>query len=149
MTEAELTPEERNHLWNLVIISFLLATFSLSGWLALFEQAQLPLNGWKILVWIGLPFGIVEPTTCFLAYEVFYPRRVRKSKIFHLKRFARRTLSGMALVMSFTAAASLSDLLFSETLTNEAFFPGMLAWILAFLTISLLWLRHRKSSTRW
>ncbi len=145
MAEAELTFEERNRLWTLCGISFLLASFSFLAWLLYFKVTKSPLTGLDSLTWVGLPYGIVGPTSFFLAYEVFYPRRVRKSRMFHVQRFARRALSGFAVILSFAAVTSFSAVTFSKTLGDNAIFPGMVIWVLVFLSAAFLWLRRQSS----
>jgi hypothetical protein len=143
ISEAELTLEERTSLWNRVLISFLIAGFSLFIWLFVFEQAQLPLTGWKPFIWVGLPFGIVLPISFFLSYEVFYPKRVRKSRMFHLKRFLRRTLSGQAVLLSIAGSTSYTDVSFSRVLGNQAWFLGFGLCLFVFAVAAVLWLRHK------
>ena len=145
MTEDLLTFEERRHLWNRVIASFLVATFSLTAWLLFFEQAQFPLTGWKIFIWVGLPFGTVLPVSFFLPYEVLYPKRVRKAPMFHVLRFLRRTLSLIVVILSFTSAASFSDVLFSRTLGDQAWFPGFGLCLFVFIVAAILWMKSQNS----
>jgi drug/metabolite transporter (DMT)-like permease len=149
MTEAELSFEERNHLWTLCGFSFLVVSFSFLAWLLYFKRTEFPLTGWGIFIWVGLPCSIIGPTSFFLAYEVFYPRRVRKSPMFHLKRFARRTLSLVAVVLSFSAVVSISDVSFSKTLGSNAIFSGIVAFLLVFFAAVFLWLRRQHSRSQW
>lgn len=145
MTEAELTFEERNHLWTLVGIAFLVVSFAFLALLLFFKRNEFPLTGWGIFVWVGLPYGIIGPTTVFLAYEVFYPKRARKASMFHVKRFARRALNGIAVILSFSAVMSLSDVTFSKALGSNAIFPGITLYLLVVITAVFLWLRRQNS----
>jgi magnesium-transporting ATPase (P-type) len=143
MGEAELDFKERNHLWNLCIASFLVVFFSYLVWSLFLEQVA-PLSGWKIIFW-GVPFSIITPVSFFLPYEVFYPKRVRKSPLFHLKRFFRRTLSMIAVILVFTATTSYSDVSFSKTLGDQAWFPGFGLCLAVFIIATLVWLSHQGS----
>jgi hypothetical protein len=145
MSEAELTPEEKNHLYTQCGISFLVVTFSFLAWLLFFERSKLPLNEWAIFIYVGLPYCIIGPTSFFLPYEALYPLRVRKSRIFHLKRFFRRTLSLAAMILSFSAVTSISDVSFSRTLGDEAIYPGMLLFVLVFIVAALLWMKRQNN----
>jgi hypothetical protein len=150
MTEDELSPEERNHLYTSVGISFLIASFAFVAY-ALYLMHTVSHTGslqtaWGFLIRIGLPYSIIGPTAFFLSYEVFYPRRVRKSRMFHLKRFTRRTLSLTAVILSFSTVTSISDVLFSRTLGSEAVYPGMLLFVFVSIAVALLWLRRQNSA---
>jgi hypothetical protein len=150
MSEVELSFEERNHLWMLCGVSFLVVSFSFLVWFFFFDQNKFPLSGWDVFVRAGIPYSIIGPTSWFLAYEVFYPRRVRKSHMFHLKRFARRTLSLLAVILSFFGVTSFSQVSFSRTLGSEAIYPGMVLFVFVFIVAVLLWLRrHNSSSPKW
>jgi hypothetical protein len=148
MSEAELTLEERNHLWTRCGIAFLIVFFSFLAWLLHFKVTKSPLTGWDIFLWVGLPYGIVGPTSFFLAYEALYPKRVRKSRMFHVKRFARRTLSGIVVILSLSLVASVSDVTFSETLGDNAIFPGITLWLIVVVGVVFLWLRRQNSRTQ-
>jgi hypothetical protein len=65
--------------------------------------------------------------------------------MFHVKRFARRALSGVVAIMSLSAAASASDVTFSRTLADNAFFPGITLWLLVTVAVVFLWLRRQNS----
>ena len=145
MSEAELTLEERSHLWTKCGIAFLVVFFSFLAWLLHFKVTKSPPVGWDIFIWIGLPYGIVGPTSFFLTYEVFYPRRVRKSRLFHVKRFARRALGGFAVILSFSGVISISQTTFSKTLGDNAIFPGITLWLIGAIAIVFLWLRRQNS----
>jgi len=145
MSETELTLEERGRLWTKCGIAFLVVSFSFLVWLLHFKVTKSPLIGWDNFIWVGLPYSIVGPMSFFLTYEVLYPRRVRKSSIFHAKRFARRELSGVVVIQSFSAVVSFSAVTFSKTLGSEAFYPGMVLWVFVFLTSVFLWLRRQNS----
>jgi uncharacterized membrane protein len=145
MTEAELSFEERNHLYTLCITSFLVVSFVFLAFMLLLMQAEFLQTGWGFLIWFGLPYSILGPTTGFLAYEVFYPIRVRKTRMFHMKRFARRALTGFAAMLSFFTVTSISEITFSKTLGDNAFFPGIALYLLAIMTAFFLWLRRQNS----
>ena len=148
MTEAELTLEERKHLYNMVYLVFLVVFFSFLICVLYIGRNVLPWTGWNILIWFGLPYSIIGPTTVFLSYEVFYPKRVRKSRMFHVKRFARRTVSFIVVILSFAAVTSVSSIAFSKMLGDSAFFPGMALWAFGFSAIVFLWLRRQNSRAR-
>jgi hypothetical protein len=148
MTEAELTLEERNRLWTQCGIAFLVVFFSFLAWLLHFKVITSPPIGWDIFIWVGLPYGIVGPMSFFLTYEVFYPRRIRKSRMFHVKRFARRALGGSAVILSFSAVMSMSQITFSKTLEDNAIFPGITLYLLVAVAAVFIWLRHQNSRTQ-
>lgn len=150
VSEAELTLEERNHLYTLCGMMLLVVSFSFLAWLLFFEQSNFTRGGWSMFIWFGLPYSIIGPTSFFLAYEAFYPRRLRRSHMFHLKRFFRRTLSLAAVMVSFPATVSFSEVAFSKTLGSEALYPGMVLWVFVFFAAVLLWLRRQNSrSPKW
>jgi hypothetical protein len=148
MTEVELTSEEIYHLWLLTGTVFLVVSFS---WLILmlhFMPSRPGQTGWDFFFY-GLPYSIIGPTTVFMAYEIFYPKRARKSTMYHLKRFARYTLGGIGVIMSFNLVMAISIVTFSKTLGDNAIFPGMVAWVFTFLAIGFLWLRRQNSRIKW
>jgi Ca2+/Na+ antiporter len=107
------------------------------------------MTGWNLLIWFGLPYSILGPPSWFLPYEVFYPKRIRKSRMFQVKKFARRTLSMFAVILSFFAATFFSEVYFSETLGINAFLPGMIVFVLVFFAFVFLWLRRQNSRNQW
>jgi hypothetical protein len=145
MTEAELTPEERKRLYNLVGLVFIVVLVIFLVLIFHFKASAQGLTGWDFFIWYGIPYSIIGPISCFLSYEAFYPKRVRKSRVFHVKRFARRTLSMFAVMLSLFAATSSSEVYFSETLGINAFLPGMIAFVAVFFSAVFLWLRRQNS----
>jgi len=140
-----LTPEERKHLYNMVAIVFFITLVAFLAYFVYLMRTDPLKTGWDFSIRIGIPYSIVGPTSWFLAYEVFYPKRVRKSRVFHAKRFARRALSLFVVVLSFSGAISISEVSFSETLGDSAIWPGLTLWVFVFLAAVLLWLRHQSS----
>lgn len=147
MSEVELTPEERKHLYNTVSAVFLIAFFSflVPMLFYLMPPKPFPQGMWDFFVWYGVPLSIIVPASFFLPYEVFYPKRARKSRMFHTKRFARRTVSLVTVMLGFFWVTSLSVVTFSQTLGDNAFMPGMVTFVLVFLAAALLWLRRQSS----
>lgn len=145
MTEAEMSFEERNHLYMLCIVSFLVVSFAFLACMLYLKQSGSLRTSWDFFVRAGLPYSIIEPTVSFLTYEVFYPKRVRRSRMFHVKRFARRALSGFAVILSFAAVTFISEVSFSKSLGSNAFYPGIVLCVLVFLAAVFLWLRRQNS----
>ncbi len=147
MAEAELTSEERKHLYNIIAIVFLVAivTFGFPMFFYLMPPEPFPQGIWSFFVWYGVPLSIILPTSLFLPYEVFYPKRVRKSRTFHAKRFARRALSLSVVLLSFSGAMSISEVTFSKTLGDNAIWPGLVSFVFVFFAAVFLWLRRHNS----
>ncbi len=147
MAEAELSPEERKHLYNMVGTVFLVVFFSfLVPMLFYFKPPEpFPLGMWDFFVWYGVPLSVILPTSFFLPYEVFYPKRARKSRMFRMKRLTRRTLSLFVVMLSFFGVTSISEVTLSKTLGDNAIWPGMLLCVFVFSTTVLLWLRRQNS----
>jgi hypothetical protein len=144
MSENELSYEERTDLWNNSLFYLLVVSISLMIFVLFFEQYEVSLKGWGMFIWVGLPFSIIEPISAFLPYEVYFPKRLRKSPMFHLKRFLRRTLSMTAIVICFFGAGAYSDVTFSKTLGSDAYFPGWGLCLVVFFVIAILWLRSHQ-----
>ncbi len=147
MSEAELSPEERKHLYNMVSAVFLVVFFSFLVPMLFYLRPPepFPQGMWDFFVWYGVPLSVILPTSFFLPYEVFYPKWARKSRVFHMKRFARRTLSLFVVVLSFFGVTSISEVTFSKMLGDNAIWPGMLLCVFVFSTTVLLWLRRQNS----
>ena len=143
-TEAELTFEERKHLYNMLAIAFLLTVWAFLAYFVYLMDTNPLQIGWDFTIRFGIPFSIVEPTAWFLSYEVFYPKRVRKSRMFHIRRFARRTLSMITVMVSFFGIMSLSEITFSKTLGDDAIFPGIFLFLSIFGIAVFLWLRRHR-----
>jgi hypothetical protein len=145
-SEAEMTFEERNHLYHLVGAVWLVCLFSfLTPMLFYIKPPEpLPQGTWDFFIWYGIPLSILQAVSWWLPYEVFYPKRIRKSRGFHVKRFARRTLSMIAGIVSFFGITALSGLTFSKTLGDDAIFPGILLFLLVAVIATFLWLRRHR-----
>ena len=145
MTETELTPEERKRLYNLVGLVFIVVLVVFLVLVFHFKASAQGLTGWNLLIWFGLPYSILGPISCFLPYEVFYPKRARKTLTFQVRRFVRRTLSMFAVILSLSLATSSSEVYFSKTLGINAFLPGMIAFVAVFFSAVFLWLKRQNS----
>ena len=146
MTEAELTLEERKHLYNMVAMVFLvtLAAFGFPMLFYLKPPEPFPQGILDFFVWYGIPYSAIGPISLFLPYEVFYPKRARKSRSFHAKRFARHSSIGIAAMLSLFTTISFSDVTFSKTLGDNAIFPGILMFSFVFVIAVFLWLRRHR-----
>jgi hypothetical protein len=145
MSEAELTLEERKHLYNMVAMAFFITLVAFLAYFVYLMRTDPLQTGWDFSIRMGIPYSIIGPTSWFLAYEVFYPKRVRKSPTFHAKRFARRALSLSVVVLSFSGVISLSEVTFYKTLGDFAIWPGLVLFVFVFSATVLLWLRHHNS----
>ena len=145
MSEAELTLEERKHLNNMVATVFFMTLVAFLAYFVYLMRTDPLKTGWDFSIRIGIPYSILGSTTVFLSYEVFYPKRVRKSGMFHVKRLARRALGATAVIVSLSVVTSISIVTFSETLGDSAIWPGLTLWVFVFLAAVLLWLRHQSS----
>ncbi len=139
--------EEKNRIYQFEIMSFLFVTFVFAGYVVFIMRTAPLQNGWDYLIRLGVPYSIAEPIVCFSVYELFFPKRLRGSPSFHLKRFARRTTLALLVLLSFVVVIAVSDLVFSQTLGSEALFPGMVTWVSVFLAAIFLWFRKQLSKS--
>lgn len=146
MTEDELSWEERNHLYNLSVISFLIVVFAI----AIFEVHLLetrPLTLLDGIIWLALPAAILAPTAWLVTYEVLYYRRTRKSGAFHAKRLIRRVLGTLAIELPVFAVVIASIVVFSGKLSlNGTFYLSFGLGALILLIVVFVRTRTRSPS---
>lgn len=96
MENIELSPEDERHLLNLSVIPAALVTYLLLALLVYFGgRNELFLSPLSLLVFFGIPFAILIPTTIFFSFEVLYSRKARRP----ISHGAKRFLGRMSLVL--------------------------------------------------
>jgi hypothetical protein len=95
----ELSSQEERHLLNLSVIPAALVTYLLLASFVYFGRNQPSLSPLYILIYFGIPFAIVVPTTIFLSFEVLYSHKARQPIGCGAKRFLGR-MSLMLLAIS-------------------------------------------------
>jgi putative effector of murein hydrolase LrgA (UPF0299 family) len=119
MTENELTWEERDHLYKLSAIPFLIVLYAFIAYLFYLMQTDLLKTTLDTIILLGLPFSIIGPTTLFLTFEALYYRRIRKTAAFHIRRLVRRLLFVNAGVLSLWAIVIIFDVVLSANLGEK------------------------------
>lgn len=143
----ELSPEEERHLLNLSVIPAALVTYLLLALFVYFggrnELFWSPLN---LLIFFGIPFAILVPTTIFLSFEVLYSRKARQP----ISHGAKRLLGRMSLVLLavsvFGAILGVTYFMLTPWLDESGLL--ILTGVVWFGTWTLLWFRFKKALSK-
>lgn len=145
-TQNELSWEESNRLFGMSTIPSLIVVFIVLIYFVHLMQNDLLKSPWDYLIHVFLPLVTGAPIVAFLSFEILYSRKIKKTLMYHLKRFLGRTFVLLASTSSLFGFFIAANAVLSELMGWEnSLIVGGIIWV---LTFSLIATRFRKLFTK-
>ena len=147
MVEGDLTWEERECLYKVSAVVFLIVFFTVMAYFIYLMNTDPFRSAWEVYVQIVLLFAFSGPTAFFLAFEFLYHRRIKKAARFHVRRFVGNVFVPLVGTLTLLGLQCVFVIVFSKTLSEfRAILLATALWVVVFFII-VLKLRDRQIQT--
>ena len=119
MNESEISWKERDRLYKLSAIPFLIVVYAFIAYVVYLMRTNPLRDIWDFTVRVGLPSSVIGSSALFSTFEVLYHRKSGRTATFHIKRFAHRAFFVNVGVLSFLALIIIFNIAFSDTLGEK------------------------------
>lgn len=142
MTYEGLTIEDREHLYRLCVIPFIITLCIFIFYLVFLMRNQMIKTTMDLLTKLFLPFVIIVIMVGVISFETLYHRKVKKPLMFHMKRLVWQFLFVLACAISFFALLLLFDTYFSQILGKWNAVLALLLWTVVFAVMVTRYQRY-------